>query len=183
MDQKKRPILSELPKITLILGGAASGKSAFAEQLVVQTAKERLYIATSQVFDDEMREKVDAHITARGAGWITIEAPQNLMEPLAAIQSDQIALLDCATMWLSNQMLANADLARETGALLADLAAIEGQIVIVTNEVGMGIVPDTSLGRRFRDGQGKLNQQLAEVADLVVFVAAGLPLVLKGRLP
>ncbi len=172
-----------LPKITLVLGGAASGKSAFAEGLVMQTDAPRVYLATSQVFDPEMQAKIDAHVVQRGPDWHTIEAPLDTANVLGAIQPDQVVLLDCATMWLSNHLLGEHDIKDATRDLLAALSACKGRIVIVSNEVGMGIVPDNKLARRFRDAQGKLNQKLAEASDLAVFVVAGLPHVLKGQLP
>nr|WP_319947679.1 bifunctional adenosylcobinamide kinase/adenosylcobinamide-phosphate guanylyltransferase [uncultured Shimia sp.] len=171
-----------LPKLTFVLGGASSGKSAFAEHLVMQSGAPRVYIATSQAFDDEMTAKIDAHILARGPDWHTIEAPTDAPAALAQVETGQIVLFDCATMWLSNQMLAQADIATETQSLVAALHACKGRVVIVSNEVGMGVVPDNTLARQFRDAQGKLNQHLAGISDLAVFVVAGQPLVLKGTL-
>lgn len=171
------------PGLTLVLGGAASGKSSFAESLVVQTGRSRIYLATAQAFDDEMRAKVDRHQDMRGAGWLTVEAP---LDPGAALQDttpDQIVLLDCATMWLSNQLLAEADLADAEKALMSALADCPAPVVIVSNEVGLSVVPENALARRFREAQGRLNQTLAAQAGLVVNVIAGLPQVLKGQLP
>ena len=172
-----------LPKLSFILGGAASGKSAFAEQLVIQTGAPRVYIATAQIFDAEMRAKVDAHLAMRGTDWRTIEAPTDLSDAFASINQDEVVLLDCATMWLSNHLMDEGDIAAATDALLAQLKNCAGRVVVVSNEVGMGIVPDNALARKFRDAQGKLNQQIAAQADLAVFVVAGLPNVLKGQLP
>lgn len=169
--------------LTLILGGAASGKSAFAENLVVSTGKNRVYLATSQVFDDEMRQKVDRHLAQRGGGWTTIEEPLDLRPVLSRLSSNQVCLVDCATIWLSNHLLAETDLGAVQADLLKALRACPAQIVIVSNEVGHGIVPDNALARRFREAQGRLNIALAAQADLVVQVTAGLPLVLKGQLP
>ena len=169
--------------LTLILGGAASGKSVFAEDLVVSTGKNRVYLATSQVFDEEMRQKVDRHLEQRGGGWTTIEEPLDLRPVLSSLSSDQVCLVDCATMWLSNHLLAETDLGAVQTDLLKALRACPAQIVIVSNEVGHGIVPDNALARRFREAQGRLNIALAAQADLVVQVTAGLPLVLKGQLP
>ncbi|MTI03114.1 bifunctional adenosylcobinamide kinase/adenosylcobinamide-phosphate guanylyltransferase [Roseibium sp. RKSG952] len=171
------------PNLTFVLGGAASGKSAFAEQLVVSTEKNRVYVATSQVFDDEMRQKIRQHIAQRGAGWTTIEAPFDLKPALTGLSRDQICLIDCATMWLSNHLLAENDIAQAQAEFLDDLRTCPAQIVIVSNEVGHGVVPDNALTRRFREAQGRLNIALAAQADLVVQVTAGLPLVLKGQLP
>lgn len=172
-----------LPKLSFVLGGAASGKSAFAETLVVQTGAPRVYLATSEIYDDEMRQKVKAHLAQRGEGWRTIEAPMDLAPALASVSKNEVLLLDCATMWLTNQMMAEADLEAETEGLIQQITACAGRVVVVSNEVGMGIVPDNALARRFRNAQGKLNQRLASEADLAVFVIAGLPTVLKGQLP
>ncbi len=172
-----------LQKLTLALGGAASGKSAFAEGLVGRASPARLYLATAEARDGEMRARIDRHRARRGAGWRTVEAPHDPRPALAAARPEEAVLLDCATLWLTNRMLAGADLAAEEDRLLAALAACPGPVVVVSNELGLGLVPETALGRRFRDAQGRLNQRLAAQADLVVLVAAGLPLVLKGALP
>ncbi len=172
-----------LPKLTFVLGGAASGKSSFAEKLVCDTGAPRVYLATSQVFDDEMRRKVDDHITMRGPDWETIEEPLHLEDILTALPADKVVLLDCATMWLSNHMMEDADIGAATERLVNALTACKARVVIVSNEVGMGIVPDNALARAFRNAQGKLNIRLADVSDLAVFVVSGLPHVLKGTLP
>lgn len=172
-----------LQKLTLVLGGAASGKSLWAERLVEAASPRRLYLATAQAWDLEMQGKIARHRARRGGGWTTVEAPHDLASALGGIPPNAAGLVDCATLWLTNRMLAEADLAAEEGALLAALAACAAPVVVVSNEVGLGIVPDTPLGRRFREAQGRLNQALAAQADLAVLVAAGLPLVLKGRLP
>ncbi len=172
-----------LPDLTFVLGGAASGKSAFAEQLVVSSGKSRVYLATSQVFDDEMRQKVGQHIAQRGPDWLTVEAPLDLAPVLADLKADQVCLIDCATMWLTNHLLAETDLATAQADLLDALGHCAAQIVIVSNEVGHGIVPENALARRFREAQGRLNIALAARADLAVQVTAGLPMVLKGTLP
>ncbi|WP_171130820.1 MULTISPECIES: bifunctional adenosylcobinamide kinase/adenosylcobinamide-phosphate guanylyltransferase [unclassified Ruegeria] len=171
------------PDLTLVLGGAASGKSEFSEQLVVSYGKNRVYLASSQVFDDEMRQKVERHIVQRGAGWTTIEAPFDLGPALCDLTADDACLIDCATMWLTNHLLAEHDLQAQQDALLQALRDCAAQVVIVSNEVGHGIVPDNALSRRFREAQGRLNIALAAQADLVVQITAGLPLVLKGQLP
>ncbi|SHJ00458.1 adenosylcobinamide kinase /adenosylcobinamide-phosphate guanylyltransferase [Shimia gijangensis] len=170
-------------KSTFILGGASSGKSAFAEAMVKATNAPRVYIATSQAYDKEMQAKIASHRKSRGKGWRTIECPLGVSEALSDVAEGEVVLLDCATMWLNNQMFANNDIAQETENLLAAMAACKGRVVTVSNEVGMGIVPENALARQFRDAQGKLNQKLADAADLSVFVVAGLPLVLKGTLP
>lgn len=171
-----------LPPLTLVVGGARSGKSAFAEQLVTGSARPRRYIATAEAWDDEMRDRIARHRADRGAAWTTVEAPLDLATALAAARADEAVLVDCATLWLTNHLLADHDLAAETAGLLTALAACRAPVVIVSNETGWGIVPENALARRFRDEQGRLNQRLAAQAGLAVTVIAGLPLVLKGRL-
>ncbi|MEM7317621.1 MAG: bifunctional adenosylcobinamide kinase/adenosylcobinamide-phosphate guanylyltransferase [Pseudomonadota bacterium] len=173
------------PKYTLILGGAASGKSVFAEQVVERSGKPRIYLATSQLFenDDEMRNKIHAHVARRGRDWTTIEAPFEAAAALETLQSDEVCLLDCATMWLTNHLLAENDLTAKQDQLLDAIANCRANLVLVSNEVGHGIVPGDALSRRFREAQGRLNIALAARAELVVLVVAGLPQVLKGALP
>lgn len=172
-----------LPALSVVIGGARSGKSRFAERLITKSRQNPRYIATAQAWDDEMRARIAQHQTDRGTGWITVEAPLRLDDALARAQRGEAVLVDCATLWLSNHLLAEHDLAVECANLLAALSACSAPVVVVTNEVGFGIVPDNALARRFRDAQGRLNQQLAAQADLAVLVVAGLPLVLKGVLP
>jgi len=171
-------------RLTLVLGGAASGKSAFAERLVLaHRGATPVYIATAQAFDAEMTDKIAQHRRQRGANWRTLEHPLDAAAALGSLGADAAVLLDCATLWLSNQMLADADLAAETDRLLAALASCAAPVVVVSNEVGQGIVPDNALARRFRNAQGRLNQRLAAAAGQVVLLVAGLPMVLKGELP
>ena len=172
-----------LPQLSLVVGGARSGKSGLAERLVRSSARPRHYIATAQAWDDEMRIRIAQHQTDRGADWTTHEAPRDLAPVLAAIPADAVVLIDCATLWLTNHLLAEADLETETVNLLASLATCPAPVVVVSNEVGWGIVPENALARAFRDHQGRLNQRLAAQAGLVVGVMAGLPMVLKGQLP
>ena len=172
-----------LPELTLVLGGAASGKSTFAESLIKASGRGQVYVATAQIFDTEMRARVHRHKTDRGQGWKTIEAPFDLGPVLAKIAGDHAILVDCATMWLSNHLLAENDLAQAEAELMTGLAICAAPVVIVSNEVGQSVVPDNALARRFRDEQGRLNQRLAARAGLVVNVVAGLPQVLKGTLP
>lgn len=169
-------------KITLILGGANSGKSRFAEDMVVADGRPRTYIATAQAFDDEMREKIKLHQMARAAGWETLEIPMDLADALPRLSGDGVVLIDCLTMWLSNQILADHDAENACNKLLEALQTCPADVVCVSNEVGLSIVPDTALGRRFRASQGRLNQAVAAQAGLVVMVTAGLPMVLKGSL-
>lgn len=173
-----------LPNLTLILGGAASGKSAFAESLVLQGGKERpVYIATAQIFDDEMAQKVARHREMRGAGWQTIEEPLDLASALAKAQDGRPVLVDCATLWLTNVILGDHDIKAHSAALITALKLRNGPVVVVSNEVGQGIVPDNALSRKFRNAQGQLNQRIGAEANLVIAVMAGLPLVLKGSMP
>lgn len=171
------------PRLALVVGGARSGKSGLAERLVTATARPRRYIATAEAWDDEMRDRIARHRADRGADWITVEAPLDLCAALAEAQPDEAVLIDCATLWLTNHLLADHDLDAETTALLTALAACPTPVTIVSNEVGWGIVPENALARRFRDAQGRLNQRIAAEAGLVIGVMAGLPMVLKGERP
>lgn len=171
-----------LPRLTVVLGGANSGKSALAEELVAATGQPRVYLATAQAFDAEMAAKIAAHRAARGDGWRTVEAPLDVAGALADCGAGDVVLLDCATLWLSNRLLANVP--GDAGdAMLTALAGCPAPVVVVSNEVGQGVVPDTALGRAFRGEQGRLNQCLASAAGLAVLSVAGLPLVLKGVWP
>lgn len=170
----------DVPRLTLVLGGARSGKSRLAERLTVAASdRTPTYIATAQAWDDEMRERIAQHQADRGGDWVTIEAPQELGNAISGAAHDTPMLVDCLTLWLSNRMLAEADLEAETSAVLGALSERTAPTVLVSNETGLGIVPDTPLGRRFRDAQGILNQRIAAAAECVVFTAAGLPLVMK----
>ncbi len=168
---------------TLVLGGARSGKSAYAEKLARETGLFCVYIATAQAFDDEMRERITRHQADRASdGWHTVEEPIGLAAVIARnAKPDAVLLVDCLTLWLSNIMLSGRDVGAMQEALIRILEAAKGPVMLVSNEVGMGIVPETRLGRDFRDAQGRLNQAVAAIIPRVVFVAAGLPLVLKGR--
>lgn len=164
--------------VTLVLGGARSGKSRHAESLC---AGDRHYVATAQAFDEEMRVRIANHRQDRGSAWVTHEVQLDLTGTLRGIDAPgRVILVDCLTLWLSNIMLAEQEWREPAGALCALLPEMKADVVLVSNEVGMGIVPETALGRAFRDAQGFLNQRVAQVADRVVFVAAGLPLTLKG---
>jgi adenosylcobinamide kinase / adenosylcobinamide-phosphate guanylyltransferase len=172
-----------LARLSLVIGGARSGKSAFAERLITTSARPRRYIATAEAWNDEMRDRITRHQTDRGPAWTTVEAPLDLAAALADADPTEAVLIDCATLWLTNHLLADHDLDHATATLLTALDACPAPVVIVSNEVGWGIVPDNALSRRFRDAQGRLNQALAAQAQLVVTVIAGLPLALKGQLP
>jgi adenosylcobinamide kinase/adenosylcobinamide-phosphate guanylyltransferase len=175
------PDPSPPPRLTLVLGGARSGKSAHAEALIERAPGPWTYIATAQAFDDEMRERIALHRARRPAGWETVDAPHGLAGAVATLPPGRPALVDCLTLWLTNVMLAEADLPAEVAALEAACAAAAGPLVLVANEVGLGIVPDNALARRFRDEAGRLNQRLAARADRVVMIVAGLPLTLKDE--
>lgn len=164
--------------LILVTGGARSGKSRIAEARALRLGATVTYIATAQPLDPEMEARIATHRDRRGAEWTTVDAPLDLV---AAIDgSDGVRLVDCLTLWLSNLMLDGRDLPAETAGLLASLSRARTPVVLVTNEVGAGIVPDNALARAFRDAAGILNQQVAEVADEVILVACGLPLTLKG---
>ncbi|HWD57612.1 MAG TPA: bifunctional adenosylcobinamide kinase/adenosylcobinamide-phosphate guanylyltransferase [Stellaceae bacterium] len=176
-----------LPAITLILGGARSGKSRHAEQLVTAAASAGTYIATAEPGDAEMAARIAEHRARRSAFWRTVEAPLDLAAAIRA-EADPARpiLVDCLTLWLANLMGAGRVVAHDSEALRAALRDAAGRdtagpVVLVANEVGLGLVPETPLGREFRDAAGRLNQDIAALADRVVFVAAGLPLVLKGQ--
>lgn len=166
----------------LVLGGARSGKSAFAEALARQSGLARLYLATADAWDDEMRTRIASHQAARARhGWRTIEARLDIA-PIIAREAgpETILLVDCLTLWLSNVMLAEQDVAAAQAGLIAALGTAKGPVILVSNEVGLGLVPETPLGRQFRDAQGRLNQAVAAALPRAVFIAAGLPLYLKG---
>ncbi len=179
-----------IPPITLVLGGARSGKSAFAEDAVERHAERcggaRLYLATAEARDSEMAARIAAHRARRGTRWATIEepielVPIELVPALAgAARPDGAVLVDCLTLWLANLMDRGRDLGDARGGLVDSLAGLGGPVVFVANEVGLGIVPDNPAARAFRDHAGWLNQSIAERADRVVFIAAGLPLAMKG---
>ena len=173
--------MSSVPKLTLVLGGARSGKSRHAEGLITALPPPWTYVATAEAGDEEMAARIRSHRERRGAQWRTIEAPRELAKALAAC-GDGPVLVDCLTLWLSNLMLAEANVEEETAQLEETLAATKGPLVLVANEVGSGIVPGYPLGRRFRDMQGILNQRVAARAERVILMVAGLPLALKGTL-
>ena len=167
--------------VTLILGGARSGKSSRALTLAEQASARRIFIATAEPLDDEMATRISHHQADRGAGWETVEAPLDLVEAIAqANRAGKVCVVDCLTLWLSNLMHNDRDVADETERLCAELNQRAGEIILVSNEVGLGLVPETPLGREFRDSQGRLNQAVAAVCDKVEFVTAGLPIKLKG---
>lgn len=170
-------------RTTLVLGGAASGKSAFAEDIVLGYSARPVYIATAQAFDSEMTDKIAAHRARRGPEWTTIEEPLDLGGAIAGADADgTVILVDCLTLWLSNLMAGDRGIDAATADLQTAIDGLQGRLVLVANEVGLGIVPDNAMARDFRNRHGALNQSIAAVADRVFFVAAGLPLALKGSL-
>ncbi len=163
--------------ILLVLGGARSGKSRYAESLA---KGQKYYIATGQAFDEEMQERIAAHRAQRGGGWNTLEAPLRVVDTLKEIDGKgRFILIDCLTIWIGNLMHEKWDVLAEVEKFFAVLVQAKARVVIVSNEVGLGIVPDNALAREFRDLQGYANQRVAQAADEVVFIAAGLPLLLK----
>lgn len=167
--------------IHLILGGARSGKSRHAQSLAEAFDATLVFIATGEAHDAEMAARIDRHRTDRGARWRTVEAPLALAEAIRLSSApDHLLLVDCLTLWTSNLMHAGRDVAEATAELIATLRAAPGPVILVANEVGLGIVPDNALARAFRDAAGQMNQAIAAAADRVTFVTAGLPMILKG---
>ena len=166
--------------VSLVLGGARSGKSRFAEDLLAAYAGRRIYLATAEPGDEEMRARIVEHRQRRGQGWRTVEARLDIPSVIAAAGEDAV-LLDCLTLWLANLMADGRDITEASSALGEALAHVRAPVVLVSNEVGLGIVPDNPLARAFRDHAGCLNQTMAALADRVFFLAAGLPMTLKDR--
>ncbi len=174
--------MSIAPRIILILGGARSGKSTHAQKLAEQNWSRPLYLATAETLDQEMVERVKLHRQQRGPKWSCVEEPLDLARVILGTDPPRDGiLLDCATLWLTNVLLKEGEPAVQNRKqeLIAALKMSTTHVIIVSNEVGMGIVPDSELGRSFRDLQGWLNQDLAAIADSVFFVIAGIPLKLK----
>jgi adenosylcobinamide kinase/adenosylcobinamide-phosphate guanylyltransferase len=168
----------------LVLGGARSGKSAYAQRLAEGAAAERLYLATAEAGDAEMAARIARHQAERSDGWTTREEPLALAEALGAeARPGRVVLVDCLTLWISNLMFAGRGVEAEIARLTQAISALEGPGVIVSNEVGLGLVPETKLGRDFRDAQGRANREVARACDAVVLVAAGLPTLIKPTPP
>jgi adenosylcobinamide kinase/adenosylcobinamide-phosphate guanylyltransferase len=165
----------------LVIGGARSGKSRFAQGLAEEYAKDITLIVTAEVFDEEMAARVEKHRADRPAHWHVVEAPLELPEAIEqACAKSEFVLVDCLTLWLSNVLCTQAQqLEERMNALCAAVQSASNQLVLVSNEVGWSIVPDNALARVFRDEQGRLNQRIAELCERVTLVAAGLPLALK----
>ncbi len=176
--------MSDLPHATLVLGGARSGKSAFAEKLVEDAEAEggAVYVATAQAFDDEMRSRIKTHQKRRGGAWTTMEVPLDLT---LALKSDaccgRVVLVDCLTLWITNLMMAGKNVDNAVAELCTTIPSLTARTVFVSNEVGLGIVPENDMARAFRDHAGFAHQKLAEVCNRVVFVAAGLPMTMKDE--
>ncbi len=167
-------------RTALILGGARSGKTQRALALAEAFAK-RVYIATAQPLDEEMSDRIQRHRRERGDRWITVEVPLDLPEAILSLQDPgAVCVIDCLTLWLSNLMGAGRAVDQGVRSLCDAIGATQQCLIVVSNEVGLGLVPDTPLGRAFRDHQGRLNQAAASTVDRVEFVAAGLPLILKA---
>jgi adenosylcobinamide kinase / adenosylcobinamide-phosphate guanylyltransferase len=168
----------------LVLGGARSGKSAYGQRLAEGAAALRLYLATAEAGDAEMAARIARHQAERGAGWTTREEPLALAEALGAeARPGRAVLVDCLTLWISNLMFAGRSVEAEIDRLAQAISALEGPAVIFSNEVGLGLVPETKLGRDFRDAQGRANREVARACDAVVLVAAGLPTLIKPAPP
>jgi adenosylcobinamide kinase/adenosylcobinamide-phosphate guanylyltransferase len=175
-----RSLASGGPQLILVLGGARSGKSRYAEAAVMASSPPPwVYVATAEPFDDEMTARIAEHRARRGGQWQTVEAPLDLAGAVGNVPAAAAVLADCLTLWLSNLMFKALDIDAETQRLEAALTARSAATVLVSNEVGSGIVPDNAQARRFRDLQGRLNQRIAARADRVVLLVAGLPMVVK----
>ncbi len=173
-------LVTPLPPVTLVLGGARSGKSRYAEGLLDLHPGRRTYLATAEVLDDEMAARVQAHRDRRDSDWKTVEEPLALAATLRAeTEQGAAVLVDCLTLWLGNLLGEAREVEAEIDGLIAAIGQFGGPVVFVSNEVGLGIVPENTLARQFRDHAGILHQRLAEKADRVVFVVAGLPMSLK----
>lgn len=167
-------------KVTFVLGGARSGKSSFAENLVLNKGLKPIYLATGRAYDDEMVDRIDAHKERRGGNWEAIEEPLALSDALMQTDFEGRAILvDCLTLWVTNLMMAGADVKVECEQLANTLKKINVPVVLVSNEVGLGIIPENKMAREFRDYAGFVNQSIAKIADEAYFIASGLPIKLK----
>ncbi len=166
---------------TLILGGARSGKSGYALELGESMSEDRVFVATAQPFDEGMRERIGRHREDRDVSWRTVEEFVEVWDVIGSeCREGRVVVLDCLTLWLNNLMLFERDVERDIDRLVSLLeGGVEGELVLVSNEIGLGLVPDTELGREFRDMHGRMNQRVAAVCDRVLFMVAGLPVVVK----
>lgn len=173
--------MTDKNRSVFILGGARSGKSRFAEELAVTAGGSLHYLATGRPWDEEMRDRIVHHQERRGGEWTTHETPVDIVAVLARLdRPDNVILIDCLTLWLTNLMMENADIEAAFTGLAATIASVEAKVILVSNEVGLGIVPENRMAREFRDHAGRLHQRIAAIAGEVYFVAAGLPLKMKG---
>jgi adenosylcobinamide kinase/adenosylcobinamide-phosphate guanylyltransferase len=172
-------VTEQISHLTFVLGGARSGKSRHAEALIEALPAPWAYVATAQAWDEEMRARIVEHRARRSADWATIDAPLALPEAIRGLPAGRPVLVDCLTLWLTNLILAEQDTAAAGAELIAACAQASGPVVLVSNEVGLGIVPDNALARRFRDEAGRLHQAIAARAGHVVFMVAGLPMRVK----
>ncbi len=171
-------------KCILIIGGAKSGKSSYALNICKGLGKKHIFLATAQPIDEEMKEKIRRHKKERGHGWLTVEEPVYIIDKIKELdKEDTIILLDCLTLWVNNLFIYHADLEDEINRLIHTLSSLKGTIVIVSNEVSMGIVPSDKLSRRYRELLGYANQQIARLADKVILMVAGIPVAIKSDLP
>lgn len=174
----------KFPRVMLITGGARAGKSRYAERLMTARPARHAVIATGTPGDAEMAERIARHKAERDKSWDVIEQPISIRSAIRnAARPDRIVLVDCLTLWISNLMAEGRELENEIQGLVGTLQTAAGPVIVVSNEVGLGIVPDNALARAFRDNLGRANQAVAATADCAVFMAAGIPLVLKGTLP
>ena len=172
-----------LPQISLVLGGSSSGKTAFAEKLAEGSGRRVVYIATADYQDAEMKEKIRRHRRDRPAGWLTVEAHGDAEGALAALGSEDVGLFDCVTMWLADNLLAGADFKTASAGLVDSFRSAACPVIAVSGETGLGGISANALARRFNERQGEINQRIAAASGLAVAVIAGIPAVLKGRLP
>jgi adenosylcobinamide kinase/adenosylcobinamide-phosphate guanylyltransferase len=173
-------MIPDLTKSLLVLGGARSGKSRFAQARAESLAGDLVYIATAQPFDAEMTDRITRHRNDRGPRWHTVEAPLDLADAIRThSRPDTVLLVDCLTLWASNLMFAQRDIPAEIAAIRSAITALPGRIILVSNEVGLGIVPDNALARQFRDVAGDINQAVAQIVDRAVIIVSGLPIHLK----
>ena len=173
-------LASDGPQLTLVLGGARSGKSRYAESAVMASRPPWIYVATAEPLDDEMAARIAKHRDHRGRDWQTVEAPRDLAGAISTAAASSAILVDCLTLWLSNLMLKERDIDAEVERLETAMTTRKTPLVLVSNEVGFGSVPENAQARRFRELQGRLNQRIAARADRVVLVVAGLPMFVKG---
>ena len=173
--------MSTLARVTLVLGGARSGKSRYAENLL-EPYGEKVYLATATAGDEEMQARIETHRARRGAGWLTIEEPVDIVGIIDDESTkDRPLLIDCLTLWAMNFVAAGRDGGAEITKLFEALARTQGPVVMVSNEIGLGVIPENELSRLFVDLQGNINQVVAQASERVVFVAAGLPLIMKDN--